>query len=76
MIKICMKITDKTTSEEMLSLLNILVELESEIEDEEKDCKIFKLRDIHQIKGSLCMLLGRFGEALSEFEETLKLFRI
>lgn len=47
--------------------------LENKKEDE---CKIFKLRDMHQIKASIYLILKEYQQAIKEFESTLKLFNV
>ncbi len=42
----------------------------------EEDCKIFKLRDMHQIRASIFLLLEDYQQAITEFESTLRLFNI
>ena len=42
----------------------------------EEDCKIFKLRDMHQLKGSIYLILGEYKAASREFSQTIELFNI
>lgn len=46
------------------------------IKSEENECKIFKLRDMHQIRASIYLLLGEFEKGLLEFDKTLHFFRL
>lgn len=46
------------------------------IKNEEVECKIFKLRDMHQIKASIYLLMSEYEKSLYEFDRTLHFFRL
>lgn len=72
MMEVCGGIRASTTPEEYLDWISKVDEvLEAK---KEEDCKIFKLRDMHQLKASIYLLLGEYDQAEMEFGETLRLF--
>ena len=72
MMEICKSIRKDTDPEVHVGSIEKLEKmLSSKTED---DCKIFKLRDMHQLKGSIYLLLGEYQVAAREFEKTLELF--
>lgn len=76
MIKICcQQITESSTK---LSYEKNLASIEAIIEsiiDEEIQCKIFKVRDFHQVRGSIYLLMGMYEPCIAEFKLALKYFR-
>ena len=70
------QMTECSTPESYHLILKEVQSMIDSIKNEDEECKIFKLRDMHQIKGSIYLLLGDFEESLKEFEKTLHFFRI
>ena len=71
-MEICKKIRKHTTPEIYANQIEIIDRLVSS--KNEEDCKIFKLRDMHQLKASILLLLGEYQAAIREFQKTLELF--
>ena len=65
MMEICKNIRKGTDSEIHVSNIEDLEKMLSM--KTEEDCKIFKLRDMHQLKGSIYLLLGEYQVAAREF---------
>lgn len=60
-----------------MKLNEFLQKIDNIIEDfKEEDSKIFKLRDLYQLKGSIELILGNYDNSLTQFTKTLDLFRI
>jgi len=55
-MEICKKIRKNTTAETYAAQIDMIDKLVST--KNEDDCKIFKLRDMHQLKASILLLLG------------------
>ena len=68
--------TEQTTVSEFEEKLEWIQGLIDKVHQENLECKIFKLRDMHQIRASIFLLLGLFDKSLEEFEKTLHYFRI
>jgi tetratricopeptide (TPR) repeat protein len=73
-MEICRRIKKGTGREEYQRHLEKLGQLVAM--KREDDCKIFKLRDMHQIRASIFLLLNDYQQAITEFESTLRLFNI
>ena len=59
LIKVCsLKINESESLISYRRTLDLVQSIISEIKNEEEQCKIFKLRDMHQIKASIYLLLG------------------
>lgn len=71
-IEICRRIKKDTPKETYLAQIEQLNKLIAR--KNEDDCKIFKMRDMHQIKASIYLLLGEHQQSIREFQRTLELF--
>ena len=72
MMEVCQTIRGETSREELCEWIGKIDDvLEGKKEEE---CKIFKLRDMHQLKASIYLILQEYDSAEVEFIETLRLF--
>lgn len=65
MMEVCRNIRKETTREGYGRQLDVLDRLISC--KREEDCKIFKLRDMHQLKASIYLILGEYETSIAEF---------
>lgn len=61
LIEICShQINQKSSLDEYRDKLKSIQKMIEGIKNEEAECKIFKLRDMHQIKASIYLLMGEY----------------